>query len=243
MNFGKIEKVLFLAFYYLDKPEKINWFTKQYNQYFHKDISTQTILYEVAKIKNINPSNNMQSDNNDLQYEDLWKEYIYGEKIEKIKDIYKSFKKGEFIEAIGDSNEPQNKTKLPQIQDIPKDKPEILEESREIVKRDSRVVDNALAFAGYICELECGAELFVVKEGSHAYTEGHHLIPLGYQKEFMHSLDVEANVVSLCPACHRKLHYGVSSEQEIEKLYIERRERLKKCGILVSLEQLLLMYR
>ncbi len=94
-----------------------------------------------------------------------------------------------------------------------------------------------------MCELEGGSKLFISKEGNHKYTEGHHLVPLSYQKEFVHSLDVEANVVSLCPTCHRKLHYGNDSEKEIEKLYKERINRLKESDISVSLEQLLHMYR
>lgn len=38
--------------------------------------------------------------------------------------------------------------------------------------------------------------------------EPHHLIPLQYHEEFEWSLDVEANVVSLCSECHNQIHYG-----------------------------------
>lgn len=243
MHFGKIERVLILSFYLLDKPEKVNGFSKQFNDYFHKDVSTQTIMYEVAKIKNINPSNNTQSESDDLEYKALWNEYIEGDKVAELKNLYKSFKKGEFIESIEEIKGHSSGPNKPVVLDVPKDRPEIVEETKEVVKRDAKVVANALALAGYVCELDCSMELFISKDGNRNYTEGHHLVPLNYQKEFAHSLDVEANMVSLCPSCHRKLHYGIDSEKELETLYNSRIERLRKCNIEVSKEQLLLMYR
>ena len=75
------------------------------------------------------------------------------------------------------------------------------------------------------------------------YVEPHHLIPISYQDYFDNSLDVEANIVSLCSNCHNEIHYGQDSGRLIEQLYKKRREELKKAGLDISLEQLLDLYK
>jgi len=36
--------------------------------------------------------------------------------------------------------------------------------------------------------------------------EGHHLIPMEYQDRIPHqTLDAQANIISLCPTCHRRV--------------------------------------
>ena len=35
------------------------------------------------------------------------------------------------------------------------------------------------------------------------YVEAHHLIPMGFQDDFSKSIDVEANIISLCTYCHK----------------------------------------
>ncbi|MCC8140121.1 MAG: hypothetical protein LIO67_07485 [Lachnospiraceae bacterium] len=66
--------------------------------------------------------------------------------------------------------------------------------------------------------------------------EGHHALPMKYQDKFSRSLDVYANIICLCPVCHRLLHYGISSEKEkvVEKIYYDRSERLAVSGIKIS---------
>ena len=86
-------------------------------------------------------------------------------------------------------------------------------------------------------------KLFTRKKDGRNYIEGHHLIPLKYQDEFEYSLDVEANIVSLCPSCHRLLHYGNDYEEKICELFEIRKERLKKCNIYISKERLIEMYQ
>ena len=41
------------------------------------------------------------------------------------------------------------------------------------------------------------------------------LIPMKKQQTFSTSLDVYANVVCLCPVCHRLLHYGLDDNKKI----------------------------
>ena len=105
---------------------------------------------------------------------------------------------------------------------------------REEKESSSRDIKNKVKEqVGYICELEGNMPLFIEKSTGNNYVEGHHLIPMAYTKLFTYSLDVEANVVSVCPHCHRLLHYGVDNERKplIDKLYNERKERLGKCRL------------
>ena len=68
--------------------------------------------------------------------------------------------------------------------------------------------------------------------------EGHHAIPMKAQNSFKTSLDVYANVVCLCPICHRMLHYGIVDEKNVllNKIYNKRADRLANCGIKLSRE-------
>ena len=76
------------------------------------------------------------------------------------------------------------------------------------------------------------------------YMEPHHLIPLSEQSRFSVSLDVEANIVSLCSNCHNCVHYGVHAEKSsiLRKLFDSRKERLVKCEINITFDELLNMY-
>ncbi len=65
---------------------------------------------------------------------------------------------------------------------------------------------------------------------------------MAYQDLFEYSLDVEANIVSLCSNCHNQIHYGRGSETLIEMLYLERKQELEKNGISISLDGLLALY-
>ena len=135
------------------------------------------------------------------------------------------------------------KTAIPEtIVDEPKKVAESINSNVDKYRRDRSVVANALASAGYTCEGECNRKLFLGKDGIHNYTEAHHLIPLQYQRFFEYSLDVEANIVSLCPMCHRLLHYGFEKKDLLKTLYNKRFSRLEKVGIKVSYEKLLFLY-
>lgn len=68
---------------------------------------------------------------------------------------------------------------------------------------------------------------------------GHHAIPIKEQGHFDVSLDVYANIICLCPICHRLLHYGVNEDKQkiLSKVYHDRAERLAKSGIKLSKEE------
>ena len=247
MGFSKIEQTVILALYYFEKKKNIDSFTNRFNQYFKKDLSTATVLFELSRIKNVDPANNVQDARQD-EYVTLWEYYIVNDRIQELRSFYKSFKHGDFI--YKEDNLPDEDEKIPftvRKSDFKMDEPEAppanYEHGIKAYKRHREVVLNSLALAGYICEAECGTELFYRKDGKTYYTEAHHIIPLCYQKDFKYSLDTEANVVSLCPRCHRLLHYGMDYEDLLNKLYKKRVTRLEKCGTVITFEQLLLLYR
>lgn len=71
----------------------------------------------------------------------------------------------------------------------------------------------------------------------------HHLIPLSTQDYFDFSLDIDANIVCLCPNCHRKLHYGNNITRDLIKLYEDRINYLRLSGIDISFDELIQLYK
>lgn len=103
-------------------------------------------------------------------------------------------------------------------------------------KKSSIIRSQVLEAVNYCCEINNEHITFTSKSTLHSYMEGHHIIPMKLQDKFDVSLDVYANVVSLCPTCHRLLHYGIDSDKRIvlKKLYYDRSERFAKSGILLN---------
>ena len=99
-------------------------------------------------------------------------------------------------------------------------------------KRDPDISAQALFDADYMCESGCAECLyFERKKNGNNYTEPHHLIPMRYQGNFLCSLDVVANIVSLCSHCHNHLHYGRGIETILRRLYSDRAGRLRDSGL------------
>lgn len=95
----------------------------------------------------------------------------------------------------------------------------------------------AIVLADYQCEFDASHRSFTSKVTGRNFVEAHHLIPIEHQENYPVSLDVSANIVSLCPNCHRAVHHASEKERETinRKLLSERAERLRKCGIDVVL--------
>lgn len=102
---------------------------------------------------------------------------------------------------------------------------------RTAPNRNRGTSQNALARARYLCEYDNLHELFPRKHSHVNYTEPHHLIPLEYDELFEHSLDVQANIVSLCSHCHNRIHYSADAEVVIRKLWEDRCEEIADAGI------------
>lgn len=79
----------------------------------------------------------------------------------------------------------------------------------EISKRSSIIKNQVIMSSGYKCEINENHKTFTSDSTRHPYMEGHHGIPIRKQDKFNYSLDIYANIISLCPICHRLLHYGI----------------------------------
>ena len=108
-----------------------------------------------------------------------------------------------------------------------------------IPKRDINRAVNALRLAGHKCEYDSTDMTFHRKNGL-PYMEPHHLIPLSKYMDFEFSVDVEANIVSLCSHHHNLLHYGSLEEKRpvLRKLYQDRIPYLTEMGLFLTYEQL-----
>lgn len=114
---------------------------------------------------------------------------------------------------------------------------------KRCLKRDKKKAINALINADFLCEANCENKLFKRKNSDKNYTEVHHLVPTKYYKNFKFSLDIEENLVSLCSHCHNLLHYGEDTTETLKKLYDKRKKLLESCGINITFEELLKMYK
>ena len=106
-------------------------------------------------------------------------------------------------------------------------------------KRSSIIKMQSIESAGYKCEINSNHKTFTAKRTGKPYMEGHHALPMKYQNRFQNSLDIYANVICLCPTCHRLLHYGVESEKMnvVDKIYYDRSDRLAASGIKIGKEE------
>jgi 5-methylcytosine-specific restriction enzyme A len=109
-------------------------------------------------------------------------------------------------------------------------------QGRSVFARNPDVAARALAIGGHACALEAQGvphATFIGKRSGQPYVEAHHLIPMSRQDDFDFSLDVEENVVPLCPNCHRLLHHGCSDEKvpALETLLVARRSKLNERGL------------
>lgn len=109
--------------------------------------------------------------------------------------------------------------------------------------RDKKTALKALKHANYECEIDKEHPSFIRKTNGTNYTEPHHLVPMSEQDNYDVSLDVQANIVSLCSNCHNQLHYGKDSEELLRKLYDARKEELQAASITVNFEELLKLYK
>lgn len=98
--------------------------------------------------------------------------------------------------------------------------------------------------AKFSCELSSGHQTFISASSGQPYMEAHHLVPMGSQSLFSNSLDVEENIVCLCPTCHRRIHLSVPDERKsiLLKLYRLRKTKLNRRGITLDEATLLKSY-
>ena len=122
------------------------------------------------------------------------------------------------------------------IMDIAVAKPQCITTTSNQWKQNQIVISQAIEGAPHYCEHNSEHHTFIARSTEKPYMEGHHLIPLKFQLEFDLSIDVYANVVCLCPTCHRLMHLGRDCERTYmaEAFYESRSDRLAKSGIDLS---------
>ncbi len=83
-----------------------------------------------------------------------------------------------------------------------------------------------------------------IKQNGKPYMEVHHLIPVKYQSQFINKLDTPANLVPVCPLCHRKLHHGRRSDVNVllSFLYTKRSDILAASGLNITETELQNLY-
>lgn len=120
--------------------------------------------------------------------------------------------------------------------DVPVAPKTALNIEHDVWKRSGIMRAQAMEFAGYICEINANHESFIAAKNNKPYMEGHHAIPMRLQPRFHSGLDVYANIVCLCPVCHRRIHYGIADDrkQMMNQIYEARADRLANCGIELS---------
>lgn len=106
----------------------------------------------------------------------------------------------------------------------------------ETFNRSSIIKNQTIESAGYLCEINAEHQTFIAAATNHSYMEGHHAIPLKMQGRFKNSIDVYANIICLCPICHRQLHYGLCDDKTklLKEIYSSRSERLYHSGLKIS---------
>lgn len=123
--------------------------------------------------------------------------------------------------------------------------PVIKSVGNKIWPRNAKIAANSLIHSNYTCSFNINHFSFTSNKTKKPYMEPHHLIPLSEQDNFSVSLDVEANIVSLCSNCHNCIHYGISEEKLaiLRKIFDSRKDRLANCGINVTFNYLLNLYK
>ena len=109
--------------------------------------------------------------------------------------------------------------------------------------RSNVIKEQALQSAHYKCEIDKDHQSFIAERTGKPYMEGHHSLPMRLQPKFDYSLDVYANIVCLCPVCHRRIHFGEKQDRinMARHIYDDRCERLANSGIRLSKSEFVLL--
>ncbi|MCD8307337.1 MAG: hypothetical protein LUD51_03805 [Clostridia bacterium] len=126
-----------------------------------------------------------------------------------------------------------------EVMDIEVPRPNKVTGSTSSWVRNGLVKRQAMQSVEYICEVNPAHTTFIQQGTSHPYMEGHHLIAMSLQGQFDTSLDSYANIVCLCPICHRLMHYGrpCDKKEPLDKIYADRADRLANTGIRLSRDE------
>lgn len=119
--------------------------------------------------------------------------------------------------------------------------PAIIQKETKTISRSTIIKNQIIIAANYKCEINPKHTTFISKVTEQQYMEGHHIIPIKHQNCFSNSLDIYANVICLCPICHRLLHFGKDNQRKdlLSNIYSVRQNRLYKGGIEITKSDLI----
>lgn len=144
-------------------------------------------------------------------------------------------------QSLVDSAKPGNTTYSP-VEYVDPDSEGSASKSRRPITNPS-LGREAIEDSRFRCSVDENHLSFMKPDGT-PYLEVHHLIPLSRQADFKYKLDTKANIIPLCPNCHRMLHHGRIEDIEpiLKKLYEQRIELLRQSGLDISFEKLKSFY-
>lgn len=134
------------------------------------------------------------------------------------------------------------------LDDAYKNEPFIGQNTAKKYDRNPLIGKIAIIESDYKCMNNEMHSTFFAKSSNKQFMEAHHLIPISFQAEiwsrFKVNIDCKENIVSLCPNCHRAIHYSIDiyKQQMLENLYKIKKGDLKKIGINISYDELLKFY-
>ncbi|MDE6441999.1 MAG: HNH endonuclease [Clostridia bacterium] len=106
----------------------------------------------------------------------------------------------------------------------------------------------AIKLADYKCQMATDHSSFLSGKTRKPYMEAHHLIPICFQQEmwdkYRVNIDCVENLISLCPTCHKAIHYGAKEVkiQLLEELYKMCTPKYRSIGLNISLKEMKDLY-
>lgn len=99
--------------------------------------------------------------------------------------------------------------------------------------------------SNYTCEMSDSHITFLTEHHQKPYVESHHLIPMAAQDYFDYTIDFAHNIVTLCPTCHRKIHYAQPEQKKemLQFLFEKRKAHYSTYGISITEDVLFSFYK
>lgn len=120
---------------------------------------------------------------------------------------------------------------------------------RQRFRTQRKIRDLVLQEHNYLCNChDLKHFYFESSDTFNNYVEGHHMIPMNRQSEYWDdkeiNLDVESNIVPLCPTCHAQIHLG-SRRAKLDiltEIYVRDEIRIKRVDDEIDLIKLASYY-
>lgn len=118
------------------------------------------------------------------------------------------------------------------------------EHSVQLYKRDKKVAVQSIKDNHFLCQININHRWFKSSATHENYVEAHHIIPISTQALFEYSIDCVPNIASLCPVCHRQIHYDYKENKVklLEILWNQNKEGIERAGINIKFNELVELY-